>query len=550
MARGIVLPFTLNPKEFLRGLKRVEVGLDDVKDTLGDVEDAGDDALDGLDTDKAERGLEDISDAAEDAEDSLTNLGSEAKSEMGKVETAAQKAGAEVESELKDGAKDAEKAFSGLGSKAKAEMRTVGDAADRAGAEVGEIEDEAAQSAKEFGASFRGDPAEALEEVQALTSELANKLIPGVGGAVLSIAGGVAFGALLNFYEKWREEQERRTEEIREWRDATLDAFEDAADGLAREDVLGGFKDQLDEAGVSVTDFLGAAEEAGPEIEQAFARAFRTGAPEDFAAAQDLVNRSYSNLAGLVSAGNSQFDRQYQALGTVTKALGTYGTELTDGIGQAEAWADEVLGLEDAAAAPIPTITSLAEEVEILADATSDAASEVAGLGDEFADADEAADNYQASLEDTSEAVKELTEGGVKPLTDGLAGETEEAREAKDTLRDLAADTLSAAGAQVQLDGDTAGAIQTTKDGRRAFIDAATQLGLSEQAANDYADELGLIPDDVDTTVRVNNTEALEQIARTRAALLDIDDRYVSVFVTEVKRDEAWASRAPDELDG
>lgn len=535
MARGIQLAFTLNPRDFIKGLKQIEVDLEDVKDTLDDVEDAASDTFDDLDTGDAERGLRDVKDgledverAAEDAEGAFGGLSGEAKSELGKVETAAQQAGAEVESELKDGAKDAEKAFSGLGSKAKSEMRTVENAADKAGDEVGEIEDEAAQSAKEFGASFRGDPVEALEEVQALTSELANKLIPGVGGAVLSIAGGIAFGALISFYERWKEEQERVTEQIREWRDATLDAFAEARDGLAREDVLGGFKDQLDEANVSVTDFLAAAEKAGPGIEQAFAKAFQTGAPEDFAAAQDLVAKAQRNLSGLVSSGQAQFQGQYDAVRTLTSGIGTYGDELLNGIDQAEAWAESVDGTAGSAGNALSSYEDLRSETEAIRDAHEEAADAVRALGDEFATAEEAADDYAAQTKDTRETVNELTQDGVQPLARGLGTQTEAAREGRESLRNLAESAQDAAAAQIELDGDTEGARQTVRKARQDFIAQATQLGLTRAEARKYADQLGLIPGDVPVDINVTDNGS---VSATQSKIDNIQGKTVLIQV-------------------
>lgn len=218
---------TLNPRDFIRGLKQIEVDLGDVKDALGDVADAGDDALEGLDTREAERGLEDVKDATQDAERALDDLGTSAKGDLSKVETAAKDAGREVESELKDGTGDAEDAFAKLARGAKADMAKVEKAVDGVDDELGDVEDEANASAKEFGASFRGDPVEALEEVQSYLAEIVSVKLPGFAGAAATIAGGAALGLVVAGVEKWREKQERINEIATDY----LGIIKEAVDG-------------------------------------------------------------------------------------------------------------------------------------------------------------------------------------------------------------------------------------------------------------------------------------------------------------------------------
>jgi len=201
MARGIQIAFTLNPREFLRGLKRIETDLDDVKDALDDVEDAGDDALDGLDTRKAERGLDRVERATDDVEDAFGKLGRGAKADLAKIDRAAQ---------------DTER-------------------------EVGDIEEEANQSAKEFGASFRGDPVEALEEVQSYLSEIVAVKLPGFAGAAATIAGGAVLGLVVAGVEKWREQQERIAEYANDYLRDILElpsVLDEATAALATQKVL------------------------------------------------------------------------------------------------------------------------------------------------------------------------------------------------------------------------------------------------------------------------------------------------------------------------
>lgn len=237
MARGIQLAFTLNPREFLRGLKQIEVDLGDVKDALGDVADAGDDALDGLDTKDAERGLEGIADAADEAERALDDISA---GDLSRVESEAQDAAREVD-RVADEAKDAESAFSRLGRSASADMDKVRRSTDDVEDELGDVETEANQSAKEFGASFRGDPLEALEEVQAYLSEIIAVKMPGFAGAAATAAGGAGVGAILFAYEQWKERQEEIAQRAQDflgiYREAA-GAVNDITDAMVAQQVL------------------------------------------------------------------------------------------------------------------------------------------------------------------------------------------------------------------------------------------------------------------------------------------------------------------------
>lgn len=460
VGKGITIPLTLSPREFIAGIRVAERGLEQFEDKLEGVEDAGDDAADAL-RDGFRDAIRDNVRQAESLEGAMEEVGAEGKGAAEKIGTAF-----------------------------KSEMRAAARAGQRVEDSMDDIEKEAGQSAKEFGSAFRGDPVEALEEVQSYIAEIVNVKLPGFAGALFSIGAGAAAAAVINFYEKWREEQEKRTEEIQDWRDATLDAFADAADGLDRLEVLEGFKEQLDEAGISYTDFSEALSQTSPEIQALVREAFATGDLELFEEAQRLAGDAADGLFAQYSAGTIVSSDLAQANRTVADGLGDFASNAITATGEAEAYQDEVL---DAAAA-----------AEVLEEATDDAVSAVRDLGGEFADADAAGDDYQQTLLDTAEAVTELTEGGVQPLSEGLDVSTQAGLDAKETLRDLAESAKDTAAAQIELDGDTKRATETTRKGREEFIKTAIQLGLTEQEAEDYATQLGLVPGRVSTSIVAN----------------------------------------------
>ena len=182
--RGIEIPLSINPSKLIRGLRITEQQVDDLADAV-------------------------------------ENIGDEA----GQVEDA----------------------FGDLSRGARRDFDRTGRAAKDAEDDVDDLADEAADSAREFGSAFRGDPVEALEEVQSLVSNIVTKAVPGIGGAVLAVTGGAAFSALIAFYDRWREEQEARRQQVIDWRDTVLDAF-----GVVEKAEFGQIiKDAFDEAGIA-----------------------------------------------------------------------------------------------------------------------------------------------------------------------------------------------------------------------------------------------------------------------------------------------------------
>lgn len=213
MPKGVQIAFTLNPKEFLRGLKRIELDLDDVKDSLTDTADAADDAFDDLDAKDAERGLDDVKKAADKAARGLDEVGDEGK-----------QAGRDVERGLKDGARDAEAGFRDLGrsatrafDKVKQESREAGRATGdnlRGGINETALGVVGAEVAQEFvqswGEAIRaGNPAEAIYEVLTNAGAIAAAAVPGIGTIV-----GLGIATVSGIVQGIRQENQRVQEAI------------------------------------------------------------------------------------------------------------------------------------------------------------------------------------------------------------------------------------------------------------------------------------------------------------------------------------------------
>lgn len=508
MPKGVQIAFTLNPKEFIRGLKRIDVDLENVKDTMESVGDAGDDAFD-LQTRDAERGLGDVEDAAEDAEKALDDLGTGAKTELGKVEAAATAAGAEVESEIKDGSKDAEKALGKLGASAKSDMAKVEKSSKKAADEVDEVGQEATSSAREFGSSFRGDPIEALEEVQSLGAEIAAQTIPGIGGAAVAIAGGLVFGFITSQFERLREEAEELREKVVELRDRFLDLEDVEFADLGQQSVVDDLIEQLEKAGVTLETLTGQIEDTSPRAQAAWKRFTDTQTLEDFQAFVGALRTDINTVGDDFDAASIDV---LNAIGPLGKALGL---------------ATEEAELQDA------VFADLTDQTEELAGRIDDATQAIQELGEEFTEADAAGDEFAAQLDETQEAVEELTKEG-RVFNGTLDNTTEGQRDAKDALRDMADATLDTAAAQVELDGSTAQAARTTAKGRDAVIEAGKAMGLSQSDAEDYARELGLIPSEVATSIKVTDDGTVK---KTQDKINGIQGKIVYMGVVTTPRD-------------
>ena len=110
----------------------------------------------------------------------------------------------------------------------------------------------------------------------------------------------------------------------------------------------------------------------------------------------------------------------------------------------------------------------------------------------------------------------------------GIRDSTQAGRDNEATLDAVAQATLNWAAAIVQQTGDQEAASQTIQAGRDQLIAMLEQFGITGQAAQDYADRLGLIPGDIPTAVSLNTTEAQQQLA---AFLADINSRQATLNV-------------------
>jgi hypothetical protein len=338
VSKGLTIPLSLDPRDWISGVRVVERSLGDMGDDLGDVEDAGD------------------------------TLGRKLKESFGDIEQAADDAADKVERELtdamRDGAEEGDKLERSFDDNFRDIARESDRQFDKVEADIGEVEEEAANSAKEFGASFRGDPVEALEEVQGYLSEIVTSKLPGMAGAIAAIGGGAVLGLVVAGVEQWREKQER----IREYADTYMQVITDGVDGpLQRWNQ--GYDDLIDkQLAMAVLEEASAAQMAdiallaaarGETVEQ-YVNNVLTGeisTQEELARIQAERQRIAGEVLALTQDGNTENDHlipilhaqdaSLQAQGEALRANGSFLNENAKGVQLAKGAQDAVTAATD-----------------------------------------------------------------------------------------------------------------------------------------------------------------------------------------------------------
>jgi uncharacterized protein YukE len=136
-------------------------------------------------------------------------------------------------------------------------------------------------------------------------------------------------------------------------------------------------------------------------------------------------------------------------------------------------------------------------DVEGLADA-------IRGFGSAQLDTNSAARGFEQALDDLQDSINK---NGSSLDRTAQAGRDNEER-----LDGLAKATLEWAAATVQQTGNQDDANQIIQTGRDQLVGMLDQFGITGQAAQDYADRLGLIPGQIPTAVELNTSTAEQQI--------------------------------------
>lgn len=176
-----------------------------------------------------------------------------------------------------------------------------------------------------------------------------------------------------------------------------------------------------------------------------------------------------------------------------------------------------------------------AEKVDVFTEATDGAKQSL----DTFIDALRNLGDTQLQLEDAQERVAAATEGFQKSLEANgqtLDVNTEAGRANRDAVQEIARAYSEQAAAQVEATGKAEDAIPIINAGREAVINARVALGESREAAEAYADQLGLTPKVVETQIRANWDEAMTKAREVARAINEIPG-YRDVVINQVVKE-------------
>lgn len=215
-------------------------------------------------------------------------------------------------------------------------------------------------------------------------------------------------------------------------------------------------------------------------------------------------------MAQLVSSGDTeQAARLYEELASRTNGSSDALAKLDAMLPQ---YAESQAGAAEVTAessTELETFTSTAETAE---DAVTTFTDALRGLGDTQLSLNEANRAVEESLDAFQESI--AANGATLDIT------TEAGRQNSAALDAIAQSYKSAAAATVEQTGVQADAIPVIAAGREAIVAAGIAAGLSADQANAYADELGLIPADVQTHIDLQSAAAMAA-AREMARMIE-----------------------------
>ena len=156
-------------------------------------------------------------------------------------------------------------------------------------------------------------------------------------------------------------------------------------------------------------------------------------------------------------------------------------------------------------------------------------ASTIEGFGSATLDAHGAQRAFEQAVDDASAAFKR--NGATLDIS------TAAGRENQAALEGIASSASAAAAKILEQTGNTKNAAAAVRAGRKDFIDQAIQLGKTRKQAEDYANQLGLIPGNVTTAANLTGAQtAIAKAAALKAAMEALNGKkaYLDVYLNAV----------------
>lgn len=333
----------------------------------------------------------------------------------------------------------------------------------------------------------------------AVTKAIGSTAGSGVRGAVGGLLGvlggpwGLAFTGATAIFAGWLQQQKEAKDRAAALAE-TLDQQTGAVQRLTRENV----RNTLEQEGV-----FEAAERLGLKVQDVFDAAFD---PAALARLNDETERLLENASGgaarIADSANAGALVDLQAdIDKVTGAVSGETAAIRDNQEAIRRKASIDLGAADVQEELADAVEDGTEKQKDQAEVVRDAAKATLELIDAQISAVDTEISYQKSLAAGRDVLKEYG----KKLPENAKAfnlQSEAGRAAQEALNDLARDTRRKTEQDAEA-GATLGELRSQmRDSRKDFLDLATDLGLSEKAAKEMADEFGLTKGAVDDVAR------------------------------------------------
>lgn len=295
---------------------------------------------------------------------------------------------------------------------------------------------------------------------------------------------------------------------------------------------LGGAKDGINDLDSALEELLGGNWET--KFNRWGSDTFAwTGLTSNVGKARDAFATIGTTLADLVNSGEA--DRAAELFKQITDEAVAQGYSVDDVTALMPAYQDALTGVANDQAIAADGTGDLADGLDGVASAgekaawsVDDLATAIRGFGSETLDTREAHRRFEEAVDKVTASVEE---NGASLDRSSEAGRANES-----ALDALAQSTLDLAASTFELTGNEEDAARVIGDGRQALLDKLEAFGLTGEAASAYVDELGLIPENVDTLIALGGVEeanaALDEVARSRTAQVWVETYYNDVGTT------------------
>lgn len=326
----------------------------------------------------------------------------------------------------------------------------------------------------------------AVPRIAAFKAALENTKI-GARGAALAVGGvGAAIGiatVLIGYFVQRAADASASSDEFKDSLNQTTGALtEYSRELIAKKLQEKGAFDNLEKAGLTQKQLTDAVYEGGAAYD-----AIRQKAKEFGASGAESVNFTYQlfnalgDVNGELQTGRERFNNLKAATAANSTAIDTFS-------GKVQTATFDLQGLKEI----------------------------IESFGAAQLDVNAATRGFEAAIDNLTDSVAE--NGKTLDLT------TEAGRANSAALDDIAKNSLNLAAALLEQTGSQEVATDAIEAGRAALIDALNQLGITGDAAEAYADSLGLIPANITTAVGVTGVDEtirqLNRIINTENALL------------------------------